>query len=70
MGMGMVGKYCTGLGVIALKLNSSSPFLRGGEENNQLYLGTGHTITRKYALCQKRFKREGVVFFGCFFETE
>lgn len=67
---GMVGKYCTGLGVIALKLNSSSPFLGGRVENNQLYLGAVHTITRKYALCQKRFEREGVVAcLGCFYET-
>lgn len=51
--MGMVGKYCTGLGVIALKLNSSSPFLRGGEENNQLYLGAGHTITEICPLPKK-----------------
>lgn len=36
------------MGVVASKLNLSSPFLGGRvEENNQFYLGTGYTIIRK-----------------------
>lgn len=59
----MAGRLCAGLVVVTSKLNSTSPFLGGGvEQNNQLYLGKGHTIRRKMPSPQQQWgeKKKGL----------